>query len=392
IEVRIGAIYALERIAQDSDRDHVQIMEILCAYIRENAPATEAKDWSKFELQIGEEDGPLRSDWHEQWEAFELLQQHKIEQQKRPRADVQTALTVIGRRSARQRQLEARAHDPNCNNEFVFDIPAPKPEEFFNPRVSEMVQLSEFLDALRDWETQLQSYRGSRLDLRETDLRRADFYGLNFGGADFRFSQMQGAVFFQTQLRGAALLRTGLSWASFSEAQMQAAQLDRAQMQGTRLDAAYMQAALFNEAQMQGADLKDAKLQGASFSDAQMQGAKLGGAQMQGAQLCDTQMQNVRLINIQINEHTSLTLSKLVGACVRYFDDVTITQLKPFWAEMFGDATALPPEAEGRPAHWPDFKMENEEFLGEWRKWQADPDTYCPPKRPKAENDKPTTT
>ena len=39
LEVRIGAIYALERIAQDSDRDHVQIMEILCAYIRQNAPA-----------------------------------------------------------------------------------------------------------------------------------------------------------------------------------------------------------------------------------------------------------------------------------------------------------------------------------------------------------------
>lgn len=32
LEVRIGAIFALERIAQDSGRDHVQIMEILCAY------------------------------------------------------------------------------------------------------------------------------------------------------------------------------------------------------------------------------------------------------------------------------------------------------------------------------------------------------------------------
>ena len=31
IEVRLGAVYALERISQDSDRDHMQIMEILCA-------------------------------------------------------------------------------------------------------------------------------------------------------------------------------------------------------------------------------------------------------------------------------------------------------------------------------------------------------------------------
>jgi hypothetical protein len=37
LEVRLGAIYALERIAQDSERDHIPIMETLCAYIRENS-------------------------------------------------------------------------------------------------------------------------------------------------------------------------------------------------------------------------------------------------------------------------------------------------------------------------------------------------------------------
>ena len=37
IEVRLGALYALERIAKDSERDHIQILEILCAYIRTNS-------------------------------------------------------------------------------------------------------------------------------------------------------------------------------------------------------------------------------------------------------------------------------------------------------------------------------------------------------------------
>ncbi len=36
--VRLGALYALERIAKDSERDHIQIIEILCAYIRTNSP------------------------------------------------------------------------------------------------------------------------------------------------------------------------------------------------------------------------------------------------------------------------------------------------------------------------------------------------------------------
>ena len=38
LEVRLGGIYALERIAKDSPKDHWTIMEVLTAYIREKAP------------------------------------------------------------------------------------------------------------------------------------------------------------------------------------------------------------------------------------------------------------------------------------------------------------------------------------------------------------------
>lgn len=40
VEVRLGAIYALQRISQDSERDHIAVMETLCAYVRENSPAS----------------------------------------------------------------------------------------------------------------------------------------------------------------------------------------------------------------------------------------------------------------------------------------------------------------------------------------------------------------
>ena len=62
IEVRIGAILALERMAKKNADVHIQIMEILTAYIRENAPRTE-----------NYHDNP-------------------------PRQDIQLAFTVIGRR------------------------------------------------------------------------------------------------------------------------------------------------------------------------------------------------------------------------------------------------------------------------------------------------------
>ena len=69
LEIRLGGIYALERMAATSEKDHWKIMEVLTAYVREHAP------W-KEDQKVGEE-------------------------QLAPRltADVQAILTVLGRRS-----------------------------------------------------------------------------------------------------------------------------------------------------------------------------------------------------------------------------------------------------------------------------------------------------
>ncbi|WP_395174588.1 pentapeptide repeat-containing protein [Roseibium alexandrii] len=76
LEVRLGAIYALERIAQDSLRDHIQIMEILCAYVRQNA---------------------LMKNLEQTEPPFEKA---------RARVDIQAAISVIGRRSEKQFKYE----------------------------------------------------------------------------------------------------------------------------------------------------------------------------------------------------------------------------------------------------------------------------------------------
>jgi len=75
LDVRIGGIYALERVARDSARDHPTVMEVLTAFIREHS--------------------------HEQWPPSDHLVSRRQERSTRP--DVQAALTVIGRR------------DPECD-------------------------------------------------------------------------------------------------------------------------------------------------------------------------------------------------------------------------------------------------------------------------------------
>ena len=101
IEVRIGAIYSLERIAQDSERDHIQIMEILCAYIRQNAPAEGAQDHGFGDWEPPEDLAAREAARQERFgESRSEGQVHTWAQNlKPPRPDIQTALEVIGRRS-----------------------------------------------------------------------------------------------------------------------------------------------------------------------------------------------------------------------------------------------------------------------------------------------------
>ena len=74
--IRLGGIYALERIAKDSEKDHGPIMEVLTAYVRERAPRQEE------DTQNGAKNLPT---------------------------DIQAILTVIGRRETAGKN---RGNDP----------------------------------------------------------------------------------------------------------------------------------------------------------------------------------------------------------------------------------------------------------------------------------------
>jgi len=148
LEVRIGSIYALERIAQDSHRDHIQVMEILCAYIRENAPVTSLEPTEP--------------------EFFRAV----------PRTDIQTAISVIGRRNKKQIDLE---------------------------------WLHEF-----------------RLDLRNTDLSGVDFRGGDFSAAMFHSCRLEACLFDHCTLKGTHFSSSLLNFSTFSRAELKGTRFDHA--------------------------------------------------------------------------------------------------------------------------------------------------------------------
>jgi hypothetical protein len=172
LEVRLGGIYALERIARDSPRDHWTIMEILTAYVRQNSRWIEPA----FTSRQGSASMPNNAGRQMPGQA---LQPHDSGEPPLPRADVQAILTVIGRRE------------------------------------------------LQDWRGHAEL---PRLDLHATDLRRAFLANCNLVGA-----VLWDVHFENADLREAHLEASVLWHAHFAGADLDGAHFDDAHIQGADL-------------------------------------------------------------------------------------------------------------------------------------------------------------
>ena len=349
IEVRMGAILSLERIAQDSTRfdagrDHVRVMEILCAYIRENAQGSDAtKSLRELHDEESKDPGAPTARFEEEFcnkhglSPPDLSEAISVDATKRwarsliePRADVQLALTVIGRRGADQRRVEAAWPDPPTGAiAWPFDKDCPRlPDEPGEEALSKAV-LDDYVKEVRAWKLDIAAYRGYRLDLRGANLQRADMAAMRPDRSDAVFA---GVV------------------------------LDGARMQGAFLFRARMEGAVLFRARMEGADLREARMEGADLWKARMEGVLLAGTSLRGAAARDVNWESVEISAEQVNS-------------------------------IFGDASVtlpggLTPGHADWPAHWPVWELPlrdpdgDTDFRTEWRKWQADPAGYVPPPPP----------
>ncbi len=94
LEVRLGGIYALERIAWDSPkRDYSTVMEVLTAYVRENAPHARGTSEGSSDAASTPNEGPVGAD--------EGAKQPAPPEPNRPAADIQAISDVLKRATAR---------------------------------------------------------------------------------------------------------------------------------------------------------------------------------------------------------------------------------------------------------------------------------------------------
>ncbi|MGP6085813.1 pentapeptide repeat-containing protein [Antarctobacter jejuensis] len=423
IEVRIGGLLSLERIAQDSTRydkgrDHVRVMEILCAYVRENAKAEDAVDfplmaWEPLKDDASEEERKAHVAWRNARFRLRLNSNAREWAQSLdgPRADIALALRIIGRRTKEQLQAEARWGDEALDSaDWVFDTPCPElpdpPEGESHPKGA----IEDHKARLEAWKKTLSGYRGYRPDLRKTNLQKVDLSKLTLSGGRLDGARMEGANLGQARMEGANLWQARMKGANLSEARMEAAFLVDARMEGADLTQARMEAAFLVDARMEGADLTqarmegaylrlarmeganlwEARMEGANLWQARMEGANLGQARMEGANLGQARMEGADLSGARMAATTDLTAAVVASAAVRSVDYSNVALSQEQVNSLFGDASVILPGGvlpgdPDWPEHWPTWELPDfgeHNFDDEWRKWQDDPENYPVPPPP----------
>ena len=185
LAMRLGGIYALERIARDSKKDHWSIMEVLTAYVRETAP------WPPKEAQ------PSKGNQFPREEPPTTQEQPPA----KPATDIQAILTVLGRRT----------------------------HTYGNGETLRLHLVRTDLRGASLWEAKLQGAR-----FWGAQLQGADLTGVQLQGADLTGAQLQAVSLLGAQLRGAKLRGARLEWAEFWGAQLQEADLTGAHLNGAK--------------------------------------------------------------------------------------------------------------------------------------------------------------
>jgi len=217
IEIRLGGIYALERIANESEKDYWPIIEILTAYVRNNSSAeiVENKKIAHLVMDIQANESTKNTPAY----------------LKKVSLDIQAILTVIGKRK------KSFNEEPGCLN----------------------LQMTFLQEA----------------NLMYSNLEGADLYRANLEMAELRKANLEGADLMFASLKGAYLFMANLKEAKLHKANLEEAKLYRTNLKGAILFESSLEGAELFETILEGADLMEANFKGAKFMRTNLEGANL---------------------------------------------------------------------------------------------------------------------
>lgn len=234
--VRIGGIYALERIAKDSPRDGWTIMEVLSSFVR------------------GKQD----------------IKGQDLSQLPAIRTDAQAALTAIARRKI------------NLENEHQY-------LDLSSTNLTKANLVGANLDRVK-----LNNTISIEADFHDANLNGANLSHANLTGANLTQAKLD-----RSNLIGANLSNTNLSAASLHEANLNKADLSDAILDGAVMTNASLGNTNLSGAILIGANLRGATLSKSNLSKADLSGADLFEVNLGGANLNKADLRKVKNLNIE---------------------------------------------------------------------------------------------
>lgn len=298
VSTRTGAIYALERVAQDFPKEHWTIMEILSAFVRENAPI------QVEQRQQIEEDSEPRFGRHTRVTRPEHPDDlNWLEESPKVRTDIQVALTVIGRRDSQK--------DP----------------------VNQTIDLRNTYIRRAD----LRGVDFAGADLSGSDLCGADLRNADLCGADLDKAQLCGSILYEANLQSCSLGAANLSGANLNKVKLCGANLRAANLSGASLRAADLSDANLYKANLQQATLKVANLSGAKLFLANLQSCKFGKANLQGTGLIGANLQQANLNGANLS-NANLNAAKLQQTEILFanLSGASLTEANLYRANLMG--------------------------------------------------------
>jgi uncharacterized protein YjbI with pentapeptide repeats len=274
IDVRLGAIYSLERIARDSGRDHPAIIEVLAAFVRRSS----------------------------QKRAADVPQ------------DLHAAMTVIARRLQTADQGQIKLRDAKLS---LLELPGAllAGADLSGADLSGADLTGADLTGAMLSGTDLSRARLDGARLRGAKLANAVLPEARLIGADLDTADLSGADLTGATLRNAGLTETTLVKARLQNADLTEANLSRAllvetQLAGAVLDDGRLPNAVLRQATLSGvnakravlaeADLTETVLSDAHLEEADLTGADLTNANFSGAELRGTRMGGVDLRKVKL--------------------------------------------------------------------------------------------
>lgn len=196
IEIRLGGIYALERISMESDKDYWPIMEILTAYVRKNSHVEiiESKKITHLAMDIQANESVK----NEAPEVRSIL------------LDIQAVLTVLGRRkySFYDGELNRLNLQKTCLQDANLENAHLERAELWNTH----------LEGAHFWNAHLEEAY-----LLHAHLEKADFLNAHLEGTILVNAYLKGAILVNTYLKGAVLLDAHLEGANLMNAHLKGA-------------------------------------------------------------------------------------------------------------------------------------------------------------------------